>query len=493
MAESTKNMTVGAGSASASVTATVTDQMPGVPCPTTPGYTYTGMRYVPVFADPAEWSSANSYEPLEIVIHEGNSYTSKTFVPVGIDISNSAYWALTGNYNAQVEQYRQEVQAFDGRITENANGVAANAEAIEKLQPLQHSREFKGANIIYMSDSWGTKNYGVTKPYMELMGEMLGANVYNLSVGSTGFIAGGQNNFINRLTAWVAANPALVENIDYVMVCGSSNDYASTRAEISKAIDSYIAYALSAFPNAQIVLVPQFAARNPAYASVNAADDNIWRKVNVSAIVSYWNNVFPRTRMINGTFWALRFAPPDVMNSDNVHPTQKGHNYLAKWMVASLTEGQQGSPIINVQSMGTDYTAHSLDSNGDIVETFTNVGSVHFQLMFNAEGVFQGNITFSVLPTKAANTIALRSPMFVKLNAESQAVYSWGSAIVGSTYEVNIVNMQMNDTGKTMLPDSGAFGQLVFGGLETKIKPNERIQIMLNLSLVEGYQTAGQN
>ena len=60
--------------------------MPGVPCPVTPGYTYTGMRYVPVFADPAEWSSANSYEPLEIVIHEGNSYTSKTFVPVGIDI-----------------------------------------------------------------------------------------------------------------------------------------------------------------------------------------------------------------------------------------------------------------------------------------------------------------------------------------------------------------------------------------------------------------------
>ena len=119
MAESTKNMTVGAGSASASVTATVTDRMPGVPCPTSPGYEYTGMRYVPVFADPPEWSSANSYEALEIVIHAGNSYTSKTFVPVGIDISNSAYWALTGNYNAQVEQYRQEVQQFDGRITKN--------------------------------------------------------------------------------------------------------------------------------------------------------------------------------------------------------------------------------------------------------------------------------------------------------------------------------------------------------------------------------------
>ena len=130
MAESTKNMTVGAGSASASVTATVTDQMPGVPCPTAPGYTYTGMRYVPVFSDPPEWSSANSYEPLEIVIHEGNSYTSKTFVPVGIDISNSTYWVLTGNYNAQVEQYRQQVQLFDGRITKNTEDIADNAAGI---------------------------------------------------------------------------------------------------------------------------------------------------------------------------------------------------------------------------------------------------------------------------------------------------------------------------------------------------------------------------
>lgn len=124
MAESTKNMTVGAGSASASVTATVTDQMPGVPCPTSPGYEYTGMRYVPVFADPPEWSSANSYEALEIVIHEGNSYTSKTFVPVGIDISNSTYWVLTGNYNYQVEQYRQEVALLGKNVEANTGDIA---------------------------------------------------------------------------------------------------------------------------------------------------------------------------------------------------------------------------------------------------------------------------------------------------------------------------------------------------------------------------------
>lgn len=74
------------------------------------GITYTGARYVPLFADPAQWDNTRAYEPLTIVLNQGNSYTSKTFVPVGVDIGNEDYWALTGNYNAQVEAYRQEVE-----------------------------------------------------------------------------------------------------------------------------------------------------------------------------------------------------------------------------------------------------------------------------------------------------------------------------------------------------------------------------------------------
>ena len=71
---------------------------------------YVGARYVPVFANPGEWSSQTSYEPLTIVTYQGNSYTSRQYVPVGIDISNADYWAETGNYNAQVEAYRLETR-----------------------------------------------------------------------------------------------------------------------------------------------------------------------------------------------------------------------------------------------------------------------------------------------------------------------------------------------------------------------------------------------
>lgn len=76
--------------------------------------TYVGARYVPIFA--GEWDITKTYEPLMIVSYQGNSYTSKTFVPANTDINNTTYWALTGNYNAQVEEYRKEVQALKDSI-----------------------------------------------------------------------------------------------------------------------------------------------------------------------------------------------------------------------------------------------------------------------------------------------------------------------------------------------------------------------------------------
>lgn len=73
---------------------------------------YIGARYVPLFADPIEWDNTKTYEPLTIVYYQGNSYTSRQAVPTGIAITNEAYWALTGNYNAQIEAYREEVSAI---------------------------------------------------------------------------------------------------------------------------------------------------------------------------------------------------------------------------------------------------------------------------------------------------------------------------------------------------------------------------------------------
>lgn len=92
---------------------------------------YIGARYVPLFSDPIEWDETLAYEPLTVVINQGNSYVSKQFVPAGTPLPttaerSNAYWLLWADFNAQIEQYRAEVETYSGRIN-------ANAEAIQGL------------------------------------------------------------------------------------------------------------------------------------------------------------------------------------------------------------------------------------------------------------------------------------------------------------------------------------------------------------------------
>lgn len=103
---------------------------PPVPCGPCPPSQYVGSRYVPIFADPIEWDIHRSYESLTIVTHDGESYTSKCNVGPGVDITNTRYWAKTGAYNAQVEQYKNEVKDLSSQVSGFASD---NAEFREKI------------------------------------------------------------------------------------------------------------------------------------------------------------------------------------------------------------------------------------------------------------------------------------------------------------------------------------------------------------------------
>ncbi len=73
---------------------------------------YIGARYVPIFADPIQWDSTLSYEPLTVVMNLGTSYVSRQSVPSGIAIDNETYWLRWADYNAEIEEYIRQVQQY---------------------------------------------------------------------------------------------------------------------------------------------------------------------------------------------------------------------------------------------------------------------------------------------------------------------------------------------------------------------------------------------
>lgn len=115
---------------------------------------YVGHRYVPLLME--EWDKTISYEGLSIVTYQGASYTSKKRVPVGIDILNEDYWVVTGNYNAQIEHYRQDVRDMQENVNEKMD------QTVEYVDGELLSVTSKLDDIVIHTKDFGAKCDGVT-------------------------------------------------------------------------------------------------------------------------------------------------------------------------------------------------------------------------------------------------------------------------------------------------------------------------------------------
>lgn len=90
---------------------------------------YIGPKIIPHLADPIDWDITKQYDSLSIVQHEGDTYIARYIVPAGTAITNETYWTKFAAWNAQIAQYQATVETFDGRITDNADDIAAETSA----------------------------------------------------------------------------------------------------------------------------------------------------------------------------------------------------------------------------------------------------------------------------------------------------------------------------------------------------------------------------
>ena len=340
---------------------------------------YVGARYVPLFADPLEWSSTQGYEPLTVVLHEGNSYTSRQSVPVGIDIGNATYWAETGNYNAQIEAYRQEVLAYDGRITANANAIAAETQAREsevaeamadiaaetqaresevaeamadiaaetqarvngdnalalridslsKQTPVQNEN---GRNAVFIGDSFMAPTTSYPQKLAYFTAQLMGWTMYNYAYGGSGWVdeAGAAMNFYHQIQKAAQQISIPVANVDYIVIGGGYNDWNDptplTYNQLYSAALQTIKEARAQFPNAQIIAIPMMF-RNYG---VDTHMHDLYSAI-IAGIVASGVAV----KVIEDAYmWQLGFK-----NVDGVHPTVDLYKIMAQHVASKVMGG----------------------------------------------------------------------------------------------------------------------------------------------------------
>lgn len=311
---------------------------------------YVGARYVPVFADPLEWSDAIGYGPLTVVLHEGNSYTSRQSVPVGIDIDNATYWAETGNYNAQIEAYRREVLAYDGRITANANAIAANANAIaaetqaridgddalalridsfSKQTPVQNEN---GRDAVFIGDSFMAPTTSYPQKLAYFTAQLMGWTMHNYAYGGSGWVdeAGAAMNFYHQIQKAAQQISIPVADVDYIVIGGGFNDWNDpsplTYNQLYSAALQTIREARAQFPNAQIIAIPMMF-RNYG---VDTHMHDLY-----SAIVAGIAASGVAVKVIKDAYmWQLGFK-----NVDGVHPTVELYKIMAQYVASAAMGG----------------------------------------------------------------------------------------------------------------------------------------------------------
>lgn len=197
---------------------------------------YVGARYVPKFADPVEWNGALSYEALTIVTHLGNSFTSKKPVPAGVDIGNTDYWVNTGNYNAQLEEYREQVQTSVDSVD-------------KKLEYTSVRNFFGGKNILILGDSnsiEGESWRGTcwTTPFKQYL-DGISNNIVNNSQSGRSFTLGETDR---KTMPQVVDDLSATNEYDYIIVFCGVNDW-SAQSPIGTA-NVYSNFNLSQFDDA---------------------------------------------------------------------------------------------------------------------------------------------------------------------------------------------------------------------------------------------------
>lgn len=275
---------------------------------------YVGARYVPKIM--GEWNKALQYEALSVVTYMGNSFTSKVPVPANVEINNTDYWVNTGQYNAQVEEYRKET----AQVKNDLNNEIINRKDDSK------------DNILWIGDSY-SENYNHKLP--NGVRSMLNAkNWYEYSKGGAGFAGAWAGANFNDLieTAKKQMSASQKEMIKYVYIVGGANDSSFSWPDIKPKIISTVNNARNSFPNAQVCFI--FA----------------------SCAYDTYLDLFTKTKnMCNDNLIPCIFAMPyyylsgAFYNADNLHYTEDATNYIIS-IISNLICGSSYIPTVTANA-----------------------------------------------------------------------------------------------------------------------------------------------
>lgn len=472
MSIQTKTMKVKSDTSIAETSTTIMDTVTFDVSKMPNGITYKGLKAVLSFADPIQWNGASTYDSLTVVWDDAThaSYASKRPVPQNIELTNEFYWLRTADLDAQVEMYRQEVMEFDGRITANAQAIAAEtarAEGAEqtlqeniaaetaRAEAAEKKIAFSEPILVAIGDSWVNPTTAWYKQYAwpKTAASLLGCTAYkNLSVEGAG--GGFTNLSTNASDRYVSFNAQVQyaedtftdfekANTKYVVVIGGTNDFGYGNITITSwtsNVQTVLSHAAKVFPNAKILhLIDNSLCSNNPTGDGEQHNAERWNKLK-SFIPDIFNTYLPYSKfdlipsMLSGKYY----------RDDWLHPSKEGCAMIA-YLVSALLNGNKISFNRNPSFIGS-YEEKETDDNLKASISANHDGTV--TITFNSLTINSNTYTSIVPNVKLKTILGYINP----LNLPTYTAYLNNRTIAVNcridTDSINVRNIDPVDTGE---------------------------------------------
>lgn len=297
--------------------------------------TYIGARYVPIFD--GQWVNTKAYEPLTVVVNQGNSYTSRQYVPIGVDISNNEFWALTGNYNGQIASLENEINRINGEITNINNSVTNISDNVDKnTNDISQIKKDLQEGYLFLADSWGDTQQTWTGWPIRVATNMKLKNYVIKQQSGAGFIVG-DRTFLGMCQELTEDQR---EMVTIIVLQTALNDLQQSQDSVRIALARFITWCNTNLPNLkQIVAIPCV-----DYFTLNYSQK------------SFWYSLFTENSAFVVPPYLLDFTPYGAFFYNNGHLTDGGTGFFAN-SIAKYLQGCSEEIVLQPasQSVGSDY------------------------------------------------------------------------------------------------------------------------------------------
>ena len=315
---------------------------------------YVGMRYTWKFSDPIEWNKSTPYEPLVVVQNNGYTYVSKKPVPANVEISNTDFWLLVADPNAQMEQLRQEVAENMEELREEVSGYTSAIEEASNIakEANENARKYFKV-LVVLGDSWSDETNDPSTSWLKRVSYRLGFEAYVTNAkGGVGFARGGDNAIPNQIAGALTKVQALgytAEDVSHVIAIGGVNDYrrGETYGDTANGMKTTYNNVRSTFPNAQCEIIGCNAGKWDVMDTLDSTDPNKrasyveFPRFQAYILNNLNNSGYPAPHYCADWLNWYGTDAANVFEPDTLHPNQTGHNIIAAHIQAILL----GRPI----------------------------------------------------------------------------------------------------------------------------------------------------